>query len=268
MKPSCTLAVGQLSATRGLGVLLAAWLPLAATAQVGNPFDGDAAAIRAGSALFASRCADCHGADAKGAQGPDLTELWTVGTSDERLFASVREGIGGSIMPPSVAPDAEIWAVIAYLKSISTVPPFENVSGDFEAGHRLFKAACADCHRVAGLGGALGPDLSSIAQVRSREAIVQSIRDPKASIERGYRVVTLVRRSGERVEGVVKAEDAFSIQIVDSDGRLQGYTKADLEEIVRQDRSLMPEFALEDLSAGQLDDLLAYIATLRSEGGR
>lgn len=266
MRPSGTLAAGP--APRTFGVLLAAWLPLAANAQLGNPFDGDAAAIRAGGALFASRCADCHGADAKGAQGPDLTELWAVGTSDQRLFDSVRDGIGGSIMPPSVAPDNEIWAVIAYLKSISTVPPFENVRGDFNAGHRLFETACTECHSVAGHGGALGPNLSLIAQVRSREAIVQSIRDPSASIGVGYRVVTLVRRDGERVEGVVKAEDAFSIQIVDSNGRLQGYTKAELEEIVREDRSLMPEFGPEDLSASQLDDLLAYIATLRSDGGR
>lgn len=249
-----------------LGTLISLFVPLLGQAQVGNPFDGDEAATRAGGVMYASRCADCHGADAKGARGPDLTQLWAVGTSDERLFNSVRQGIGGSIMPPSIAPDNEIWAVIAYLKSISTVPPFENASGDFAAGRSLFASSCSECHRVAGVGGALGPDLSLIAQVRSREALVQSIRDPSASVELGYRVVTLVPENGERIAGVVKSEDAFSIQLVDDNARLQGYRKADLEELVREDGSLMPEFGLGELSERELDDLLAYIATLRGTG--
>jgi alcohol dehydrogenase (cytochrome c) len=74
-----------------------------------------------GAALFAQRCADCHGADATGAVGPDLTRLWAAGATDERIFQSIRLGVPGSVMPPTPAPDEDIRAIIAYLKT--RVPP-------------------------------------------------------------------------------------------------------------------------------------------------
>ena len=100
--------------------LLALAILLFVGAQAQNPQERDPAAIQAGGALFRERCADCHGADAKGVSGPDLTRLWTTEGSDGRVFQTIRSGVPGSIMPPSSAPDTELWAIIAYLRNIST----------------------------------------------------------------------------------------------------------------------------------------------------
>lgn len=243
--------------------LLALVVPLEVTAQGGNPYDGDPAAIRAGRALYGNRCAECHGGDAKGRNGPDLTALWTRDIRDERVFQTIRSGVTGSVMPSSTAPDQEIWAMVAYLKSVSTVAPFESVAGDAARGQELFLATCARCHRVAGEGGVTGPDLSVVGRVRSRSALTRSLREPSASIAGGYRPVTLVTAEGERVRGVVKGEDAFSIQVVEVGGRLQGYFKEDLREVVREERSLMPAFGEDRMRDEALDDLLAYLGTLR-----
>jgi putative heme-binding domain-containing protein len=244
-------------------VLLTVGAPLPATAQSGNPYDGDPAAIRAGRALYGNRCAECHGADARGLNGPDLTVLWSREIRDERVFQTIRSGVQGSVMPASSAPDQEVWAMVAYLKSVSTVSPFESTAGDASRGAELFAATCARCHRVAGQGGIMGPDLTFVARVRARSALERSIREPSASIARGFRPVTLVTGEGERVRGVVKGEDAFSIQVVEVGGRLQGYLKADLGEIVREERSLMPAFGEDRMSEAALDDVLAYLGTLR-----
>src|SRR5688572_33128514 len=75
--------------------------------------------VSRGAALFAQRCADCHAADATGAVGPDLTALWTSGATDERIFQSIRLGVPGSVMPPTAAPDEEIRAIIAHLKTLT-----------------------------------------------------------------------------------------------------------------------------------------------------
>src|SRR3970282_1294002 len=163
-----------------------------------------------------------HGADAKGTPGPDLTQLGTSGANSKRVFDVVQRGIEGSIMPPSLAADNEIWAIVAYLRSVGTVPPFANDRGDAVRGRRIFSSACARCHRAHESGGAIGPDLSRIAMARSREALVRAIRDPSASVERGYRAVTLVTKNGERIQGVAKNEDAFSIQSMNADAELQG----------------------------------------------
>ncbi len=79
----------------------------------------------------------------------------------------------------------------------------------------------------------------------------------------GYRTVVLVTQSGERLRGATKGEDAFSIQVMDTDERLQGYLKADLRELVHEETSLMPEYGADRLSDRDLDDLLSYLGTLR-----
>ena len=45
--------------------------------------------------------------------------------------------------------------------------------------------------------------------------------------------------------------------------RLQGYLKADLQEVIREESSLMREFGPNRLSEEALDDLLRYLGTLR-----
>ena len=249
--------------------LMALLVPASARAGqdgvVANPYEGDAAARRAGAALYGTRCAECHGADAKGISGPDLTALWAVGTSEARVFRTIRRGVPGSIMPSSSAPDNELWAVVAYLKSISTVPPIEFATGDAANGREVFRSTCARCHRVDGSGGRLGPDLSRVTRTRSRARLTQAIREPSASVAVGYRTVTLVTRDGREIRGVKKGEDAFSVQVLDTDERLQGYVKADLRDVRNEPQSLMPGFGPDRLSDGDLDDLLRFLASVSEE---
>jgi putative heme-binding domain-containing protein len=247
---------------KALALMLVA-APMPVSAQQTNPFDGDFMATRAGQALFANRCADCHGADAKGFSGPDLTLLWADGTSDERVFQIIRDGVTGSIMPSSTAPDQELWAIVTYVKSISTVPEFLSDIGDAERGQELFEARCTRCHRVAGDGGRIGPDLSRIGRVRTRETLMQSLRDPGASVDSDFRPVTVVTADGERIRGVTKGEDAFSIQIMDTSQQLRGYMKSDLSDLVREQGSLMPAFTDARLPQQELDDVVRYLGTLR-----
>ena len=249
-----TLAVTAMLAGAGI-------VPLGvASAQVGA---AQADAVKAGGAVFRERCADCHGAEAKGDRGPNLTGLWTSAAADDRAFRIIRAGVPGSIMPPSQAPDSEIRAVIAYLRSVSTAAAGAGPRGNMANGERVFWSSCGGCHHVNGRGGRLGPDLSSIALSQSREGLVRAIRDASASITSGYEPVTLVTRDGQRIRGVRKGEDAFSIQIMDTRERLLGYMKADLRESTRDAQSVMPSFGTDKLSDADLEDLLGFLATLR-----
>jgi putative heme-binding domain-containing protein len=236
-----------------------------ASGEERNPFENDEAAIRIGAALFAARCAECHGPDAKGSRGPDLTLRWTRGSSDESAFRVIRDGVGGTIMPPSIAPDNEIWAIVAYLRSISVMPALVS-TGDAARGRALFDEECARCHQVRGEGGVLGPDLTNIGAARSRAALTAALREPQSSIALGFRAVTLGTRRGERVTGVVKAEDAFSLQIVTLDGELRAFDRRELASITRASESAMPVFGADRLSDAALEDLLAYLGTLRGVG--
>jgi alcohol dehydrogenase (cytochrome c) len=97
--------------------------PLALTLAVASAIWSAAGAQRAasGAALFAETCAACHGADGKGLNGPDLTGLVASGATDERLFQTIRNGVAGSVMPPSAASEEDLRALVAYVKSLAPV---------------------------------------------------------------------------------------------------------------------------------------------------
>jgi len=233
--------------------------PLIAGAVGVNPYEGDSGAIRVGEALFRSQCAACHGPDAKGISAPDLTALWTSGATDERIYRMIRTGVPESAMPPSGAPDKQLWAIVAYLKNLGAVPAWPHATGDPDRGREVFAVECARCHRMHGNGGRHGPDLSNIAAIRTRETVARAIREPSASVTAGYRAVTLVTSDGARLRGIAKGEDAFSIQIIDANERLRGFRKADLRAVDHERTSAMPEFGPADLSDAVLEDLLEYL---------
>ncbi len=247
-----------------LGIVAGSSVNQTSMAQIVNPYESNASAIRAGGVLFRARCATCHGADAKGIEAPDLTLLWALNvTNDALVFQTIREGVSGSIMPSTSAPDTEIWTIVAYLKSISTVAVSDNASGDSVRGQQLFESNCSSCHRVNGKGGSLGPDLSRIGAIRDRGMLTTSVRTPSASIGSSYRPVTLIDGSGQRIIGLKKSEDAFSIQVMDSSQRLRAFNKQDLQQLSEESISLMPEWGPEEISDRDLDDLLRYLGTLR-----
>lgn len=248
--------------------------PRAQPPVVKNPSEGNPQAIRLGRESYRSRCASCHGADAKGgARGSDLTGLRAAGGTDQQLFQSIRRGVPNTLLRHSFGPDDDTWAILAYLRSINADTSDQKSSRNVEDGQRLFEANCSDCHRVNGRGGRLGPDLSQVGSSRLRPTLAHKVRHASSYIMNvyqggyvieGYQPVTLVTRDGQRIRGVKKNEDAFSIQIMDARQRLQGYLKDNLREVINDTTSLMPDFGPDRLNDRDFEDLLAYLGTLRA----
>src|SRR3954447_8089903 len=229
-----------------------------------NPHLGNKEAIRAGMAAYRVACADCHGLDAGGYRGPDLVAFVGSGATDERLFDIIRKGVPGTEMPAHGLDmsDNDILQIMAYLRNLGSVAAPEMPIGNPENGQRLFARQCTTCHRVGGTGGRIGPGLSRVGATRSRAAMTREIRQPSEWMAPTFETVTLVTKDGQRIRGVKKAEDVFSIQIMDTRERLQGYVKANLQEVIHEKSSLMPNYGAAQLSDGSLKDMLGYLATL------
>jgi putative heme-binding domain-containing protein len=228
-----------------------------------NPYLRNREAIRNGMTLYRVRCADCHGLDAKGYRGPDLTALLAGEMTDEKLFNTIRKGVPGTDMPPSRASDDELLLTIAYLRNLGAVAATEAPAGNVDNGARLFASQCTGCHRVGGRGGRIGPDLTRIGVARSRAALVREIRTPSEWMPPAYETVTLVTKDGQRIRGTKKNEDVFSIQMMDTRERIQGNLKADLKEVIYEKESLMPAFTAARLNDSDLNDLVGYLSSLR-----
>jgi putative heme-binding domain-containing protein len=262
MRPTRRVSAICFLCLAGGGVLLSQERP------VKNPRENDPASAKNGLGSFRARCAGCHGMDGHGSRGPDLTSLWSSGATDGRLFDIVRHGIPGTEMPGSGVrvTDAEIWDTLSYLHALNAPATPESPRGDAAQGERLFRANCLGCHTMDGRADRLGPDLSRIGSGRSRAVLSNKIRGAGDSVRPGYEAVTLILRDGRRIQGVSKNEDAFSIQIMELSGRIQGYMKTNLKEVIHEPHSLMPAYGVNQLKDGDLDDLLSYLGTLRGAG--
>ena len=231
-----------------------------------NPVDGDAAAIQSGMSQYRARCADCHGMDARGARGPDLTEVWASGRTDGGLFRTVRLGVPGTEMPAirgDRPTDNDVWRILAYLRTLAAPAPTDPLTGNAQNGERIFRVHCASCHRADGRGGRLGPDLSRAGLARTRAALTRQVRGAVETFASGYDPVTLTTPGGSQIHGVKKNEDLFSVQIMDTGERIQGYLREDLKQVTNEKRSAMPAFDVAKLSQSDLEDVLAYLATQR-----
>ena len=278
--PSAGIAA-LLSATLLGGLLIAASLASAAGKPTSNSAEGKAAAIKEGASLFRANCSPCHGLSARGGgRGPDLTSgRWTHGSTDSAIFRTITQGVPGTEMPANGFQDAEIWAIIAYLRSLA--PPNRPIaSGDPVNGKKIFfgGSGCSNCHMVKGSGGLLGPDLSRMGASRSVAYLIDSVRRPDQELSNGmldpnnhyglplvYDTVTVVTASGARITGVARNEDTFSVQLLATDQSLQLFLKKDVKEVIHERKSLMPPYLEEVLSASQLQDLISYLETLRGE---
>jgi mono/diheme cytochrome c family protein len=135
----------------GLGFLLLAGVvcfPVARSRgqQQGNPLAGDPRAIEEGASLFRADCSPCHGLNAQaGGRGPDLTSgLWIHGASDAAIFQTINQSVPGTEMPANTFADSETWALVAYLRSVSS-GTHAPVAGDRAKGEQIFfvKGQCA-----------------------------------------------------------------------------------------------------------------------------
>jgi putative heme-binding domain-containing protein len=126
------------------------------------------------------------------------------------------------------------------------------------------EALCSRCHRLAGEGAAVGPDLSSVAARFGRRDLLEAILLPSKVIDDKYRSTMFITRDGHMVVGIVTGADAESI-LVASNSLLPEKTERVLKtEIDEQQASLvspMPAGLLDTLSKDELLDLLAYLET-------
>jgi putative heme-binding domain-containing protein len=271
------LRIGSfIAVTLALLLLLCPSLP-AQTQDVKNPVVGDPKEIEQGAFLFRSNCALCHGLAARGgSRGPDLTRgVWNHGGTDAEIFSTILHGIPGTLMPANDLTDLETWQVVAYLRTVAPAAAAP-VAGNRAEGEKIFSGDgnCSLCHMVAGKGGRVGPDLTTVGSRRSPIFLAEKIRDPNKHLSPGpldparewpldAEAVTVVTKDGKTIRGVLRNEDSFSIQLMDLDEQLHSLQKKDLREITHEGKSLMPEYNEDLLNPEQLRDLVAYLDGLR-----
>ncbi len=247
---------------------LLATLLLAAPAAAQPLADTSPEDVVHGTRVFEIHCARCHGLGGTGGEGPNLMrENLRRSTEDDALLEIVDNGIAGTDMPGHGSLNTrEIRNVAAYVRSLG-VAPREDLPGDPVAGRELYDMTlCSTCHIVNGEGMALGPDLSDVGLLRGSAYLRESVMDPPKVVNPRFRTVLIEDANSRTVMGVRVAEDTFTIQVIDEAGRHRSFRKRQLREFqLLPEESMMMSYA--DFTDEELDDLVAYLATLRGPEG-
>ena len=139
--------------------------------------------------------------------------------------------------------------------------------GDAAKGKKVFfeneAVSCVRCHKIGGVGGEAGPDLSHVAARGDRRYLLESIIAPNAKIAAGYERIT-VSLTDQFYTGRVLAEDATTIkmEITGDDGSVKPVTvlKSQIRER-KGEPSAMIEGFKDILKPAELRDLVEFLST-------
>jgi putative heme-binding domain-containing protein len=135
--------------------------------------------------------------------------------------------------------------------------------GNPQRGRSLFlngKAlACINCHRMEGIGGNVGPDLTRLWDTMSVEKILESILEPSKEIKEGYQTYQATTTKGQVVTGLKMSQSADEVVLRDANARDVRIATKELDELIALKTSLMPDNVITQLSYDQFIDLMAFL---------
>lgn len=162
--------------------------------------------------------------------------------------------------PEAVLPKTEsgsTWNVETLTEYFNST---EGRKGNPTTGQTAYtKAQCASCHRMGRTGASVGPDLTSVAKRFTRKEALESILFPSHVISDQYATKRVLTADGKVYSGILSTNPDGSITIRDSNLKETVIAEEDIDQIHPSKVSLMPAGLLDNLTAEEIRDLMAYM---------
>jgi putative heme-binding domain-containing protein len=133
----------------------------------------------------------------------------------------------------------------------------------YARGKHLFQVAnCVACHRMDGVGNAIGPELTKLDEKMQSLDVLKELLDPSARINEKYQTFAFELNSGKIITGLVLEETADRVRVVEDPLAKKEpieLAKVDIAERNASKTSLMPKGLLDKLSREEILDLIAYV---------
>ena len=155
------------------------------------------------------------------------------------------------------------------LHNIPRWKDYLNLTGedvDLNNGRNVFMSTklggCAVCHKADGIGGMVGPNLTTIAKTSEPDYIIQSILQPNANVAPQYEAFTLVTKDGQGRTAFRLMEHGDTHTYIDIAGNTFDVNIKDIIARTPLPVSIMPEGIASRLTDSEMRDLVAYLRSL------
>lgn len=142
---------------------------------------------------------------------------------------------------------------------------------NFSRGKELFAAAaCASCHRMAGEGGGIGPDLTGSGNRYSLKDLMENIIEPSKVISDQYGSETITKKDGSVVIGRIGGETETTLSVMTNPFAPDSLIEIPTKEIKSREAfpvSMMPPGLINAMNPDELADLVAYMMSGGVEKG-
>jgi putative heme-binding domain-containing protein len=138
------------------------------------------------------------------------------------------------------------------------------LTGNPKKGEELFfnkDLKCANCHKVADKGTALGPELTAIGKTRSRAELLESLLQPSVRIEAQFAAYNVKTLDGRTFTGLLVKRDDKQVVLKDAENKEISLAAADVESVSPSRLSLMPDGLLAGLTPQEAADLLDFLVS-------
>jgi len=141
------------------------------------------------------------------------------------------------------------------------------VGGDSARGRQVFfntnGVACKNCHRIQKEGKEIGPDLTTIGKKLTPAQLLESILEPSKRIDPKYVTYLAETTKGRLFTGLLVEKNDEEVVLKDAQDKSRRIPAEEIEQLVPQRQSLMPDLLVRDMTVQQVADLVAYLSSLK-----
>ncbi|MCS6863474.1 MAG: HEAT repeat domain-containing protein [Gemmataceae bacterium] len=188
-----------------------------------------------------------------------LKAVRASGQPAEALVAALTKA-GGLDAPRKPPTEVEVKALAA-----TALRAGNAVRG--EAVYRRKELQCLACHAIAGAGGVVGPDLSSIGASAPADYLVEALLLPSKAVKEGYHALRIVTADEKVIQGIKVRETNGVLVLRTADDQEVAIAVNDIVERTQATKSLMPEGLTESLTQQEFADLVKFLAELGKVDG-
>ena len=140
--------------------------------------------------------------------------------------------------------------------------------GDARRGELVYRRkenTCLACHAIAGTGGQVGPDMTSIGASAQVDYLVESIINPNKAVKEGYNAIKVTTTSGKVLVGIKTREAEGKLTLRTVEDKEITVADKDIDE-KSASRSLMPDGLGDQLTRQEFVDLVRFLSELGKQG--